>query len=360
VRAAYRVIVAGFLGACGGGQQELGLPQAVGQLPAATVVAATGLAPDEEAALMSLADAWGLAGGATLGQPGIAYAQAPGMEVGWRDLGDSPNFRSAWAARPMADEQPGWLFVDLQLAVDRALAAAPDGPVRALVEPLGLGSLEWAMFTFAVPLGTARGFEGRVRVGDDPVSLARAFAGRAGPSLLGAAVEDAVVRIELRCDADVVGRMLDAGTAPDALGAGLAARGALVGLVGQLGRTFVREVDGSASIAVFADQTVCVAVGVREPDDVRDLLDSYFEPAGADVWDGPAGVRFEVVGHALRMATRPWPETTAEAGPVFGPGLHVLGAVDGVMAGLEIGSGLRLEVTPADAATLAVSARALD
>lgn len=353
-------VLAAVLASCGGGQEDLGLPAGLARVPGSTVLAASGLGGDQEAALMSLADAWGMAGGTTLGEPGIAWVHAEGMEVGWADLSASPNFRSAWAARPTAGGQPGWLFVDLQLAVDRVLAAAPDGPLRAMVEPLGLGSLEWAVFVFPVPLDDARGFDGRVRVGDDPVSLARALGGRAGPSLLGGAVQDAVVQVEMRCDAAIVGRMLDAGTAPDALGAGLASRSALVGLAGQLGRTFVREVDGTASLAVFADESVCMAIGVREPDDVRDLLDRYFTPSAADTWDGPSGVTLSVVGQVLRVATRTWPQASAVEAPSFGPGIHVMGVLDGAVAGFGPGAGLRLEIVPLDAGTLAVSSRALD
>lgn len=308
---------------------------------------------------MSFGDALGLAGGSTLGDPGIAYVQAPNLEVGWEDLAGSPNFRAAWGARPSGDRLPGWLFVDLQLAVDWAVDVAKNAAMRPLVEPLGLGSLEWAVFSFAGERAALE-IDGLVRVGDDSVSLARALNGRAGPSLLGGGDEDAVLTVELRCDADVVGRMLQAGTAPEALGAGLAARGALVGLAGQLVQTLVREVDGTASIAVFADETICAAVGVREPDDVRDLLDRYFEPAGTDVWQGPSGVRFEVVGQVLRVGTRPWPEAGSTSGPDHGPGLRVEGLLAEAIAGLEPGRRVRVDVSPRDAATLSVSVRPLD
>jgi hypothetical protein len=359
LRGSFGLLLAAALSGCGRGDADFGLPKGVSGLPATTVAAASGLGPEEEAALMSLADALGLAGGSTLGEPGIAYAQASGLRVGWKDLAGSPNFRAAWSARPSGDRLPGWLFADLQLAVDLLLDVSQDGAVRSLVEPLGLGSLEWAVFSFS-RVGSALEVDGRVRVGEDPVSLARALSGRAGPSLLGAAPEDALMRAELRCDAEVLGRMLDAGTAPGALGAGLAARGAMVGLVGQLVRTLVREVDGTVSLAVFADETVCAAVGVREPDDVRDLLDMYFKPTEPDVWEGPAGARFEVVGQALRVATRPWPEAQPTAGPDFGPGLHIEGLLGAALAELDPGRRVRVDVSPADASTLSVSVRPLD
>lgn len=350
---------------CGSGGEELSLPPGVSGLPAATIAAAVGLEPEDEAQLMTWADALGLQAGSTLAEPGLAYVAAQAMEVGWEDLASSPNFRAAFAARSSSGPRVGWAFLDLQLAVDHVLATSADGAVRTLVEPLGLGSLEWAIFSYPLPLRGARDVDGLIRVGDDPVSLARALGGVGGPSLIGRAAESgdaASLRIELRCDAEVVGRMLDAGTEPAALGAGLAARNALLGIAGQLGRTFVREVDGTASIAVFADETACAALRVREPDDVRDLLDRYFRPGdGGDVWEGPAGVRFEVVGNVLRVANRPWPSEGAVAGPDFGPGLHVEGSAvpGGFGAGFSAGL-VRVVIEPADASTLRVSMRALD
>ena len=347
---------------CGGGGPELTLPPGASGLPAATIAAAVGLEPADEAQLMTWADAFGLTAGSTLAEPGLAYVAAQAMEVGWEDLASSPNFRAAFAARASSGPRVGWAFLDLQLAVDHVLATSADGAMRTLVEPLGLGSLEWAIFSYPLPLRSARDVDGLIRVGDDPVSLARALRGEGGPSLIGGTAEEALLRIELRCDAEVVVRMLDAGTEPAALGAGLTGRNALLGLAGQVGRTFVREFDGTASIAVFADETACAALRVREPDDVRDLLDRYFRPGeGEDVWEGPGGARLEVLGNVLRLANRPWPAVREDAAATrdSGPGIHVEGFPGGFGAGFTDVS-MRIEIAPLDAATLRVSMRTLD
>jgi hypothetical protein len=315
------------LGGCAGDEPGPALPDGVGSLPGNTVFVLQGplaaalpepgtLDPAGFAgrALAALRSGPSGAGPSDSGPPALRHALAGQVATGWAGLGASRSFREAFAARPPLAAEPGasWAYLDLQLLLDELLARAGEPRLAALVEPLGLRSLDWLIAGLRDGRGEVGEAVVRARQGDG--GLAAVLAGPAGPSLLGAPGEGERLRIELRVEVAAARRTLDAWLAAEG-STGISARNAAAGLAAGVGRELLDLLDGRLSAVLDADGAWTAALGLREPDDARDLLDRFFEPDGADRWIGPDGALLRVDGARLLLVPAADAAVPAAGGP---------------------------------------------
>jgi hypothetical protein len=224
---------------------------------------------------------------------------APSVEVGYASLADSSAFREAWQRRgatATASRGDGqtWLYIDLQILVDALRAALQREAPRALglIDALGLTNLR-----FAAGDVEARG--GDTTIAIDVVSAApdarpAAFFALADrrPSLLPTSAVDhraaAEVRFEPAEAASAIGAFSAALQGDDPMGFLAMASAPVIASV----KRAIAASDGRVSLRFAADGATAIAIGARDPIDLRDAL-SFVRRRPADEAGGAAELPFQ-------------------------------------------------------------------
>lgn len=347
------VLLALLAAGCDGAPYEEGLPPRSGRVPGNCVIAA--FAADAGAELTfdvpaELAERFGLRLREDV--PGFVVATAPTVPMGWDSLADSAPFQAAWEQRRELARGgvDAWLYCDLQGLVDHGLLwlETLDPRLQKLAEPLALSTLEWALAAMRREPDGSTTVHGRLHASRGEVGVVSLLGSRGTPSLLGPRTEGEQLRVELNARPRAAHRALEAWLSIDDGRGALSMRNAFTDAFARIWRRMLDQVDGRASLVVDAQGQLQVAIGLRSPDDTRDLLDRFFRPHGHDVWALPNRRRAVVEGDRL-LVLGPDRAVPSTGGTDAGAPLTV-DFDDGASSG-------RIEVTRVDAATLAIRAR---
>ncbi|MGE0145053.1 MAG: hypothetical protein AB7T19_17350 [Planctomycetota bacterium] len=204
---------------------------------------------------------------------------APAVEVGYASLAESSAFREAWQRRSAAaansrDAAAIWAFVDLQILVDSLRATLQRDAPRALglIDALGLTNLRFAVGEFTTSDATTTMTVDVVSA--SPEARPAAFLAPADrrPSLLPPAAADDRAAIEIRFVPAEVESAIGAFTA---VLQGDSPMGILTMAGGPLISSAKRAIaagDGRLSLRLAVDGAAAIAIGARDPLELREAL----------------------------------------------------------------------------------------
>lgn len=204
---------------------------------------------------------------------------APSVEVGYASLSDSSAFRDAWQRRgATATAAPGddttWLYIDLQILVDALRATLQREAPRALglIDALGLTNLRFAAGEVEVRGGSTNLAIELVSAAPDARPAAFFALTDRRPSLLPTSAVDHRATAELRFEpveaASAIGAFSSALGSGDPMG--LLAM-ASAPMIASLKRAITAS-DGRVSLRFATDGAAAIAIGARDPVELREAL----------------------------------------------------------------------------------------
>lgn len=306
---------------------------------------------------------------------GAEWVQMSGSQVGWASLAESRNFRKAWSLGGLGAGSSA-LYCDLQILIDSLQREAAEATGSDPIAGMLTGTLSTFLTAFGIdrfesvlleplPEDSATGldYRGFLLCPSGSGGLGAALAEPSRPSVLDfSAADTSLVRFEAYTQTAVLERMIrnlaDSGSSTG-LEIGL---GGAQEMVWSMVRSVSRRLDGRIALAVGADGVTVAALGLSDPEGLRQVFEDRLGGRGGR----EAGELPEVLGLSVQIVEDRLilmsgrddvPPASSEAQTRafslrFDPGSaedrRPLESVR-LLSGLDLGAALRLEMDPRDA-----------